>query len=181
MLNIEFKEIDLSNIDEYAKLSGPDKKFNEYNGPYFKKESVEEHFEYIEGLKTKLKKGEEIKTTERLIVSDNKILGSVSWYWKSKETNWLEIGIIIFEEENWGKGIATISLAKWIDYVFENSLEIVRIGLSTWSGNIGMLKVSEKLGLKREACYRKARIVNNKYYDSISYGILRDEWESLRN
>ncbi len=175
-MNIEFKKIDLSNIDEYGKLSSPDKKFNDFNGPYFKKDSIDEHFEYIEALKSKLNNNEEIKPNERLIVSDGKILGSCTWHWKSKETNWLEIGIIIFDDKNWGKGIGTIALKNWIDYVFDLHPEIVRLGLSTWSGNTGMIVLSEKLGLKQEACYRKARIVNNEYYDSISYGVLREEW-----
>lgn len=42
-----------------------------------------------------------------------------------------------------------------------------------------MMNLAEKLGLKKEAVYRKARIVDNKYYDSISYGILMEEWKTL--
>lgn len=42
-----------------------------------------------------------------------------------------------------------------------------------------MMNLAEKLGLKKEAVYRKARIVDKKYYDSISYGILKEEWEKL--
>ena len=40
------------------------------------------------------------------------------------------------------------------------------------------MKLAEKLGMKKEAVYRKARIVDNKYYDSLSYGILRQRWDS---
>jgi putative hydrolase of HD superfamily len=28
--------------------------------------------------------------------------------------------------------------------------------------------------------YRKARIVDGKHYDSVSYGILREEWEEIQ-
>lgn len=42
-----------------------------------------------------------------------------------------------------------------------------------------MVKLAEKLGLKLEARYRKARIVAGTYYDSVSYGILREEWEAM--
>jgi putative hydrolase of HD superfamily len=42
-----------------------------------------------------------------------------------------------------------------------------------------MMALAEKLGLKKEAVYRKARIVKGEYFDSVSYGILRDEWETL--
>ena len=32
--------------------------------------------------------------------------------------------------------------------------------------------------MKKEAEYRKARIVNGEYYDSVSYGILKEEWQN---
>ncbi len=176
-----FTQVDLSNIDEYAKLTAPDKKFHQFNGPYFKKETVQEHAEWIEQLRNKLINNE-LKDSDknRLIVVENRILGACSWYWRSQETNWLEIGIIIFEDGNWSKGIGTVALSKWIDIIFAEHPEIVRIGLTTWSGNLRMVGLSEKIGLKREACYKNARIVNGEYYDSVSYGILRAEWQKIR-
>ncbi|MFT8312084.1 MAG: GNAT family protein [Sporolactobacillus sp.] len=66
----------------------------------------------------------------------------------------------------------------WTDYLFQAMPEIVRVDLRTWSGNFGMMKLAEKLGYTKEACFRKARIVNGKYYDSIGYGVLREEWDA---
>jgi putative hydrolase of HD superfamily len=63
--------------------------------------------------------------------------------------------------------------------MFQKHPKIIRIGLTTWSGNIGMMKLAEKLWFKKEAVYRKARIYNGKYYDSVSYGILKQEWEKI--
>jgi len=60
--------------------------------------------------------------------------------------------------------------------IFDRHPNIIRIGLTTWSGNERMIKLAEKLGLKKEAVYRKARIVDGVYYDSISYGFLKEEW-----
>ena len=67
----------------------------------------------------------------------------------------------------------------WINKIFDKNPELIRIGLSTWSGNTRMMNLAEKLGLKKEAVYRKARIVDNQYYDSISYGILKEEWKNI--
>ena len=39
-----------------------------------------------------------------------------------------------------------------------------------------MMKVAEKLGMTKEAVIRKVRYYNGTYYDSIKYGVLRDEW-----
>jgi len=44
-----------------------------------------------------------------------------------------------------------------------------------------MIELAKKLGVQKEAEYRKARIVNGKYFDSISYGILREELERQNN
>jgi putative hydrolase of HD superfamily len=171
----------LEDIEKYRKLTHPSKKFHQYDGPYYGIDTEEEHNQRIDKLKTRIESCETF--TSRLLIVDQtfKILGSVSWYWKSEETKWLEVGIDIFDENDWGKGIGYSALNLWINKVFEEKVEIVRIGLSTWSGNIGMMKLAEKLGLKQEACYRKARIVDGKYYDSISYGILRDEWLLIAN
>lgn len=43
-----------------------------------------------------------------------------------------------------------------------------------------MMGFAEKLELKCEAVYQKARFVQGEYFDSISYRILREEWE-IRN
>ena len=93
----------------------------------------------------------------------------------------MEIGFVIFDEKNWSKGIGKRALQLWIKDLFTAKKELVRLGLTTWSGNLGMICLAEKLGMKREAEYRKARIVAGKYYDSISYGILRSEWEVIEN
>ncbi len=50
-------------------------------------------------------------------------------------------------------------------------------GLITWSANIGMMKLAEKLGMRQAACLRKCRLWQGKYYDSIRYGILKEEWQ----
>ncbi len=100
-------------------------------------------------------------------------------YWKSQETLWMEIGIVIFNEDYWGQGIGYKGLRMWINEIFYQNPKLIRIGLSTWSGNERMMKLAEKLGLKKEAVYIKARIVDNQYYDSVSYGILKEEWQRI--
>jgi RimJ/RimL family protein N-acetyltransferase len=181
-LQIILRDLNKADIDEYFFMKHPDQKHYDFNGPYFRKPSVEEIQTLIDSLRKKINANDfPIMKNRRLISNEQKeLLGEVNWYWKSKETNWMEIGVIIFEEQNWGKGIGFQALRKWIDLLFADFPEIVRIGLSTWSGNIGMIKLSQKLGMIEEACYRKARIVNDTYYDSISYGILKEEWENIQ-
>lgn len=107
---------------------------------------------------------------------NNELIGFVNSYWRAQETNWLRIGIRIFDDSYWGQGIGYDSLVLWINYLFESKPELIRLGLTTWSGNIGMVKLAEKLGFILEARHRKARIFNNEYYDALGFGILKEEW-----
>ncbi|WP_010094508.1 GNAT family N-acetyltransferase, partial [Ornithinibacillus scapharcae] len=112
-----------------------------------------------------------------VICVDELVCGIVSYYFEDDQKNWLEVGIVLHESHNWGKGIGTRSLKLWIDHIF-NTLPVVRVGLTTWSGNERMIRVGEKLGMQMEARIRKVRYYEGNYYDSIRMGILREEWES---
>lgn len=114
-----------------------------------------------------------------IIEIDGKIKGKVGRYWISKETNWMEIGIVIFDSNYWSGGYGTEAFKLWIDYLFQ-VLDTVRLGMGTWSGNERMIRLAAKCGMVEEARVRKARIVRGDYYDAIKMGILREEWESLK-
>ena len=89
------------------------------------------------------------------------------------------MGIGIYKPCYWSGGYGTRALKLWIDHLFE-TMPLVRVGFTTWSGNQRMIKVGEKLGMQMEARLRKCRFYNNEYYDSIRMGMLREEWESLK-
>ena len=178
---IRLRKIEEHDLKAYRYWKKPIHQYHKLNGPYFQKQFEEEIEREIKQLKREFDKGNLDPLPEKRIITniEDELIGEVNWYWKSEETNWLEIGVVIFDEKNWGKGIGKQALKLWIREIFKSRGDIVRIGLTTWSGNKGMIKLAEKLGLKKEAEYRKARIVNGKYYDSVSYGILRDEWEEI--
>lgn len=102
----------------------------------------------------------------------------LTWWQKgyTKETYWLCAGIRILNENSWGKGIGTDALTLWTEYLFANRPEICRLGLETWSGNERLIHLALKLGYREEARFLKARIVNGKYFDSLGFGILREDW-----
>ncbi len=107
---------------------------------------------------------------------DETFIGVVSYYWEHKPSHWIEVGIILYQSGNWGKGIGMRALKLWINHLFD-TLPLVRLGFSTWSGNKCMIRVGEKLGMQMEARIRKARYYNGEYYDSIKMGLLREEWK----
>lgn len=145
--------------------------WSKWNGPYYDDYKAYKYEQFKETLTF-------YKNTEynQGIFVDDVLIGMVFRFWEDKKTRWLEIGIVIYDEQYWNKGIGTIALKQWITDTFSEFSEIEHIGLTTWSGNYRMMKASEKLGLKQEACIRKVRYWQGVYYDSVKYGILRNEW-----
>lgn len=143
-----------------------------WNGPYFKdKIYSQEEFVNVIG------KNWLVKGNVWAIKYQQDIVGTVSYQYVDGELKrWLEIGICIYQPEYWHKGIATVALSLWVDYLFEHVTDLPHIGFTTWSGNQGMMRVGEKVGMTLEARIRKVRYWDNQYWDAIKYGILREEW-----
>lgn len=170
--NFEIKDLVL-----YKKWNIGNHKWMKFDGPYYPKMTIEELNSRITTIRDNIL-SENI--TPRIIIADiesDNLIGTLSWYWQSEETNWLSVGIAIYDDSFWGKGLGFDSLKIYVDYIFNIKKAIVRIDLRTWSGNFGMINLAKKLNFKEEAIFRKARIVDGKYYDSLAYGILREEWE----
>ncbi|MFP7494871.1 GNAT family protein [Terribacillus saccharophilus] len=110
-----------------------------------------------------------------VIETDDKIIGTVGYYWEHEPSKWLEMGITIFEPAYWNGGYGTAAMKQWITHLFD-SMPLVRVGFTTWSGNKRMVRLGEKLGMTMEARMRKCRFYNGEYYDSIRMGLLREEW-----
>ncbi|MER1957954.1 MAG: GNAT family protein [Solibacillus sp.] len=115
-----------------------------------------------------------------VIEVDGIVRGIISYYWEHEPSKWLEMGIVLHEAGSWGNGIGTRALKLWINHLF-NTMPLVRVGFTTWSGNERMIRVGEKLGMQMEARLRKVRLYEGQYYDSIRMGMLREEWEAFNH
>ncbi|MFC2075037.1 GNAT family N-acetyltransferase [Bdellovibrionota bacterium] len=174
------RDFQLKDLDIYKHWMNSGSKWRDLDGPYYLKPSESEINVSIEELKQKINSKSFAKPRTRLVISmkeKDELIGTVNSYWESKETNWLCIGIGIYDPAFWGKGIGFAALTLWINYLFESHPDIVRLDFRTWSGNKGMIRLAEKLGFKEEARFRKARIVNKRYYDGLGFGILKEEWK----
>ncbi len=146
--------------------------WKKWDAPYFehKAKTFNEYYS---------KRSEELNQDAKwAILIDGKVIGTVSYYWEHKPSNWLEMGIGIYDSDYWSGGVGTRALRLWINHLFD-TMPLVRVGYTTWSGNHRMIKVGEKLGMTLEARLRKCRYYDGKYYDSIRMGILREEWEEF--
>lgn len=147
-----------------------------WNGPYYARPTTELTKEEYVNKPLAIKYVYQGIPKSMYIIHEGQFLGTLHANWVSEETNWMEIGICIYNPDYWSGGYGTSAFQQWVDYIFNNS-DLHRIGISTWSGNVRMMKLAEKVGMMEEARIRDARIVDGKYYDAIKMGMLRSEWE----
>lgn len=187
MIRIKGKRIiirdwQVADLDAYAYWQQPGQLWQDFDGPYYPRMSADEIPAAVERLREKIVQGSWAVPRITLVIADGQsdtIIGRLNRYWNSKETNWLCIGIVIYDPEKWRGGLGYEAFGLWTDYLFKEMPELVRLDLRTWSGNQGMMHLAEKLGYQQEAVFRKARIVKGDYYDGLGYGVLREEWASL--
>ncbi len=178
---IRLRDMILDDVPMWGRWMLPEQRWHELDGPYYPKPSAEDVATMVASVRDRIEAGNWPTPRTRLVVADlasNRLVGQVSWYWESTETNWLSLGIVIFDPEQWGRGLGYEALGLWCDYLLAAMPELARLDLRTWSGNHGMMALARKLGFTEEARFRKARIVAGAFYDGMGYGILREEWNA---
>ena len=174
----------LRDLPDYAEWMRPHHRWHRFNGPYFP-QTPESAIPALMGKhEARITAGNWPEVRERMVIADREsdaLLGTVSRYFECETSNWISLGVAIFDDANWGRGLGHQAMRLWTDYLFENLPGIVRLGFFTWSGNEGMVRLAQKLGYREEARHRMARIVKDEHHDSLGYGMLRSEWEALRS
>lgn len=174
------RDLTMEDLDDlyYWNYEAQDRDHIKWNGPYYKRPSLKKH-EFKEKFTSDFSIIEMDRSRKILVIEvEGRLIGTVNWYWEDEVTNWLSNGIVIFDSRFWSGGYGTEAFRLWTDYIFEH-MDVVRVGISTWSGNVRMMKLARKIGMIEEGRIRKARIVDGEYFDSIKMGILREEWEQL--
>lgn len=107
---------------------------------------------------------------------EHKIVGSVSIEDIFEKYKYCEIGYSVNVSYQ-GMGIAYEAASALIDFCF-NELDMHRIEIYVWKGNVASENLAKKLGFTHEGTLRDVRIKDEKYYDEVVYGLLRPEWLS---
>lgn len=167
---LKLRKATKAELKPFYELMFSDEKWTKFNAPYlsYKRPTLSE-------FAAKFFKRLTIGQDALVIEYKGQTIGSVSYYWEDENTRWLEVGIAIYNSKYWSKGLGRHALIYWITHLF-NELEIERVGLTSWSGNPRMMACATAIGLQQEACLRKVRYHEGRYYDSVKYGVLRSEW-----
>lgn len=107
-------------------------------------------------------------------------IGFVNRYGDERFPEVFYLGISICEDNYLEKGLGSIALQAWIDYLFENSTAH-KLEAHTWSLNPRMRHVAEKLGFTHEGTERELIEWQGVRQNRIRYGLLRREWEAAKS
>lgn len=143
------------------------------NGPYFQ-DPVLDWDDFFEEVGKKIVNHPMV----RVIMKADRVIGLVTGYWEDGSLKqWLDMGILLYDANLWGQGIGSYVLRQWIDELFNLFPYLPHLSFTTWSGNEGMQRIGEKCHMQKEGVIRKVRYWEGNYYDSVKYGILREEHE----
>lgn len=161
----------------------PDQEWHRWDGPYFPKLDGPQIDAVCARLSGAIEDGSYAaqsplrRAAIATVAEPATMIGSLSWHWESEDSDWRRMGLTVYDPALRGRGIGTNALTVWTDYLFRTT-GVVRLDYSTWSGNERMLAVGRRLGFTEEACFRDAREVRGRRYDSVVMGALRREWEA---
>ncbi len=80
----------------------------------------------------------------------------------------------------WGRGYATEAAQALLHFAFED-LRLHRVWAHVVSENTASARVLEKLGMVREGHLRQNQYFKGRYWDTVIYAILEDEWRAESN
>ena len=108
-------------------------------------------------------------------------IGSTRFGCIDRENNNAEIGWTWIKPSHQKSSVNTEIKYAMLEYAFEH-LQFHRISIITDSRNTRSQKAIERIGAKKEGIIRSHLITHNNYIrDSISYSIIREEWETIKN
>lgn len=114
-----------------------------------------------------------------LIKESEELIGDIGIHFNDSDNLQAEIGFSLSLEYQ-GKGYAVEGVIEVINYLFHN-LNKHRIFASVDPKNKKSIALLERLGMRKEAHFKKSIWFNEEWTDDIVYAILDEEWELSRN
>ena len=112
-------------------------------------------------------------------LDDNRLLGDINIdvinNWSSRDAY---VGIGIYKREDWGRGYGTEAMQLILQFGFIE-LNLRRVTLTVFEYNPRAIRSYEKCGFHVEGRVRGRLVKDNKRWDMLVMGILREEWMKL--
>ena len=102
------------------------------------------------------------------------MIGTMTAYLNHRDSI-ADIGILIGDASAQGKGVGTIAWRIAMEYLFR-AQHIRKLTAGTISEHTAMIRIFERNHMKQEGCLRSHQVLNERVFDVVLYGILREEW-----
>jgi ribosomal-protein-alanine N-acetyltransferase len=89
-----------------------------------------------------------------------------------------DIGFLIGEQSQWGKGYGVEAIKLASDYAF-NILKLNKLSAGLYASNVACARALEKAGFQKEGVRIKHYLLNGVPEDIIEYGACHDTWGKL--
>lgn len=120
----------------------------------------------------------ELVTFALALREDDRLVGAISLK-LNRDFDWAELGYWI-GRPYWNRGYWTEAATAAIAYGFE-SLGLNRIHANHLARNPASGRVMQKVGMTREGFARQHTKKWGRYEDLVSYGLLREDWSSVKS
>lgn len=113
-----------------------------------------------------------------ICLMDNTVVGEIVFNIESWEHQRAEIGYRMNNQFT-GKGICTLAANMLVNFLFTH-IGIYKIVAKCDPRNIASTRVMEKLGMQREAEFKRHYLIGTEWTDQHDYGLLCLQWKQCR-
>jgi len=110
------------------------------------------------------------------LTATGRVIGSISLDLRDGPNRTAEIGYCL-HPASWRQGLITEAARALIDAAFR-TLRLHRVLATCDVRNTASFGVMEKLGMRREGCFRRDRQIKDAWRDTFSYAVLAEDWGS---
>jgi RimJ/RimL family protein N-acetyltransferase len=110
--------------------------------------------------------------------TDGRLIGNCGIRVNDHELREANIGYEL-NPDAWGRGYATEAARAILAFGFDR-LKLHRVWAECVADNAGSIRVLEKLGMRREARFREHKWYRDRWWDTLIYAILDEEWHSAK-
>ncbi len=109
-----------------------------------------------------------------VLPNSNKLIGNVGIRKREVKSYQAELGYELDPRE-WNNGYATEAATAMLQFAFEQ-WRVHRVSARVNGNNHSSLRLLEKLGLRQEGRLREEEFFKGRFWDTLVYGMLEEEW-----
>ncbi len=105
---------------------------------------------------------------------DNSAIGFVRFNYIDRTSGNVWLRVMVGERQAHGKGYAREALQIYLEWLFD-VIGVHRVTIECYATNERAVKFYRQLGFRKEGVLREAVLIDGKYHDIFSFGLLRED------